>query len=83
MLNSEMSAGTKADKNYCCTSVAGQAMLLQMHLLCACFNYFNSKIVVTKIIIKVKSPDKIKILFAIMFGLSSANKSTKSHLFKR
>jgi len=28
-----MSAGTKADKDYCCTSAAGQAMLLQMHML--------------------------------------------------
>jgi hypothetical protein len=26
---------TKDDKNYCCTSAAGQAMLLQMHLLAA------------------------------------------------
>jgi len=25
----------KKDKNYCCTSAAGQAILLQMHLLVA------------------------------------------------
>jgi hypothetical protein len=28
-----LSAGTKADMNYCCTNTAVQAMLLQMHML--------------------------------------------------
>ncbi len=50
MLNNEMPAGTKDDKNYCCTSAAGQAMPLQMHLLAVVlffiifslqFNYTN------------------------------------------
>jgi hypothetical protein len=34
MFNSEMSDDNKDEKNYCCTSAASQAMLLQMQLLC-------------------------------------------------
>jgi hypothetical protein len=36
-LSMRMHEGTKDDKNYCCRSAAGQAMLLQMHMLAVVF----------------------------------------------